>query len=170
MHGVWPPPEELPSPHWSTTAQHGSHYGRRPTRSHTFPDPFFSHGPTFHPFHFTDPFALFEEIFAGTPFSRSSRHQHPFFNRSFQPTRFDHMQTEIEAIMDELDRDAFGMRSFPSFGPPIPTFPMITSSTFGNNGRGRWVSDSYSSTTVNGVTQSIHRRVDTDVSASQSLV
>jgi len=82
------------------------------------------------------------------------------------------MHSDIDGIMDELDRDPFGTRTFPGFGllSPMPVFPAIASSSFsssafGNShGRGRWVSESFSSRAVNGVQESIHRRIDSDVS------
>ena len=116
-------------------------------------------------FHFSDPFSLFEEIFAGTPFARSARHRHPFFS---QPDPFGHM--DVEDLLDELDRDPFGTRSFPSFSPfsSFPAFPsLVFSASSGGNGT-RWVSESFSSSMINGVTQSIHKRTDSEVCGSHS--
>ena len=159
QYGVWPPPEE---PQWSPSAQtNGSNYGRWPPRSNTFPDPFMSHRTGFPGFHFSDPFSLFEQIFAGTPFARSSRHRHSFFS---QPDPFGH--ADIDDLLDEMDRDSFGMRGFPSFSPfpSFPAFPPVVFSSSSSSGNGtHWVSESFSSSMVNGVTQSIHKRMDSDV-------
>ena len=113
-------------------------------------------------FHFSDPFSLFEQIFEGTPFARSSRHRHPFFN---QP--FGHNHPDIDDLLDEMDRDPFSARGFSGF-PGFPAFPQfqgfppIMSSVF-SGGTGRWVSESYSNSMTNGVSQSIHKRVDLEV-------
>ncbi|KAF9531735.1 hypothetical protein CPB83DRAFT_848640 [Crepidotus variabilis] len=167
-HGVWPPPEEddLPSHSWSSRTHHGSFPGRGPYRSQTFPEPFFS-SQFQNSFQFTDPFALFDEIFQGTPFSSSSRHHNtstssrsPF--DAFGP--FGRMQTDIDEIMDELDRDPF-RRGFSSHGFMGPMQPVtrITTTSFGSgSGRGRFVSESYSSSMVNGVQQSVHKRIDVE--------
>ena len=118
-------------------------------------------------FHFSDPFSLFEQIFAGTPFARSSRHRHPFFN---QP--FGHNLSDIDDLLNEMDGDPFASRGFSGFSgfptfPQFPGFPPIMSSVF-SGGNGRWVSESYSNSTINGVTQSFHKRIDTEVCNSHS--
>jgi len=157
LHGIWPAPEEQPSP---TAQAYGPNYGRWPPRSNTFPDPFMSHRTGFSTFQFSDPFSLFEQIFAGTAFARSSSHRHPFFSQSFDP--FGHM--DIDDLLDETDRDIFGMRGFPSFSP-FPQFPALSplvSSSFSSGNGTRWVSESFSSSMVNGVTQSVHKRIDSE--------
>lgn len=162
-HGIWPPPAE---PQWSPTPQaSGSNYGRWPPRSNTFPDPFMSNRTGFPGFHFSDPFSLFEEIFAGTPFARSAQHRHPFFSQS---DPFGH--TDVEDLLDELDRDPFGTRSFPSFSPfpSFPAFPSLVFSTSSSGNGTRWVSESFSSSMINGVTQSIHKRTDSEVCGTHS--
>lgn len=134
----------------------------QPSRSQTFPDPFFSHRHSpFSAFQFTDPFALFDSIFEGTPFS--SRSRHPYYAHRMDPfERVNRMQAEIEGFMDDIDRDPFGFGGFPRFGfSPMHSFPALEPSSVD---RGRWVSESYMTSTVNGVTQTIRKRVDSDVS------
>jgi len=83
---------------------------------------------------------------------------------------FGHMeriQADIEGFMDDIDRDPFGRSAFPMFSPMSS---MIThgSSSFNNSNsnNGRWISESYMTSTVNGVTQTIRKRTDVDVSLS----
>ncbi|PPQ90768.1 hypothetical protein CVT25_010157 [Psilocybe cyanescens] len=169
IHGVWPPPEveEIPTSHMPGSSHHRPFSrSRRPSRSHTFPDPFFSHRHSpFPSFQFTDPFELFNSIFEGTPFQSSpSRHRHPSYPSPMDPFAHMHrMQAEIESFMDGIDRDPFNMSGFPRFGfiPPMPTVHAIEPPSFNNN-RGHWVSESYMTSTVNGVTQTIRKRVDSN--------
>jgi DnaJ family protein B protein 6 len=75
------------------------------------------------------------------------------------------MQAEIEGFMESIDRDPFGMGHIPRFTPRtrISTFPSVD--MFSNeDGGGRWVSDSFMSTTINGVTQTIRKQKDLNVS------
>jgi DnaJ homolog subfamily B member 6 len=75
------------------------------------------------------------------------------------------MQAEIEDFMESIDRDPFGVGHVPRFTPRtrISNFPSVD--TFSNeDGGGRWVSDSFMSTTINGVTQTIHKQKDSNVS------
>jgi len=148
-------------------SRHKSSRHRHSSRSQTFPDPFFSHH-QHHPyssFHFTDPFTLFDSIFEDfNPFRGPSRqHQFPFSADPFE--RMNIFQSEIDALMEDIDRDPFGMSGFPRFGhfPPMPAFPPVDRSSY-ESGRGRWISESYMTSTVNGVTQTIRKRVDSDVS------
>jgi len=76
------------------------------------------------------------------------------------------LQAEIENFMHDIDRDPFG-GGFPRFGlsSQMPAFPRIESSSF-TDGRGRggqWASESFMTSMVNGVTQTIHKRVDSEV-------
>jgi DnaJ family protein B protein 6 len=153
-HGVWPPPAE---PRWSPTAP--TFQGRWPPRSNTFPDPFMSHHTNFN---FSDPFSLFDQIFAGTSFARSSRHRHPFFNQPFSP--FGHMHMDIEDLLNEVDQDIFPTRGPPMFThcPQYPAFPPAASSSVSSGNGTHWVSESYSSSMINGVAQSIHKRRDSE--------
>jgi hypothetical protein len=76
------------------------------------------------------------------------------------------IQAEIEDFMDDIDRDPFGGSAFPMFSPMSS---MVThgSSSFSNSNNGRWISESYMTSTVNGVTQTIRKRTDVDVSPSR---
>ncbi|KIM44545.1 hypothetical protein M413DRAFT_442510 [Hebeloma cylindrosporum] len=166
IHGVWPPPEEDEVPfHAPHTSHHRSYTSsRHPSRSQTFPDPFFSHHhTTFSPFQFTDPFTLFNSIFEGSRFTMgSSRSRHASFMRPMDP--FGHMeriQAEIEDFMEDIDRDPFGRPGFPMFRP-MSSMAAIGSSSFNNSNNGRWISESYMTSTVNGVTQTIRKRTDMD--------
>ncbi|KJA28145.1 hypothetical protein HYPSUDRAFT_212121 [Hypholoma sublateritium FD-334 SS-4] len=170
--GVWPPPEEE---HFSPRTPSGSHQrdyrSHYPSRSQTFPNPFYSHhNNPFSAFEFTDPFTLFNSIFEGTPFQARSRSRHHSYSRPMDPFH-DHMfrmQAEIETFMDDIDHDPFSMSmgGGMGFGLPGPFAPIIqipashhSSST---SRGGRWVSESIVSSTVNGVTQTVRKRVDSD--------
>ncbi|KAF8159612.1 hypothetical protein B0H34DRAFT_704170 [Crassisporium funariophilum] len=174
LHGVWPPPEadEFPTSHMPSGSHFRSHsHHHHPSRSHTFPDPFFAHHhhSPFSAFNFTDPFTLFNSIFEDMGMHhRSSGHRHHSSRSSIRPVDpFQHMhrmQAEIEDFMDDIDRDPFSMRSgLPMFNPmsSMATFPALDHPS-ANDNRGRWLSESYMTSTVNGVTQTIHKRIDTD--------
>jgi len=143
-------------------------YRHHPTRSHTFPTPLFAHDP-FASF-FTDPFTLFNSIFEDMPRHSSgprvhSHSQAPSPFRASPYSNFDRIQEEIEGFMESIDRDPFGMGHIPRFAPRTrtSTFPTVDTSPI-EDGGGRWVSDSFMSTTVNGVTQTIHKQRDSNVS------
>lgn len=80
------------------------------------------------------------------------------------------MQEEIETFMDDIDRDPFSMSmgggmSFRLPGPFAPIIQIPASHHSSSTSRGgRWVSESVVSSTVNGVTQTVRKRVDSDVS------
>jgi len=79
---------------------------------------------------------------------------------------FGHMeriQAEIEDFMEDIDRDPFGRSGFPLFGP-MSSMAALGSSPFNDSNNGRWISESYMTSTVNGVTQTIRKRTDVDVS------
>lgn len=155
QHGVWPPP----------TAQQSYTQGnwQRPTRE-PFQDPFFQ-----------DPFfqhPLFGRTHPADPFFPSSRHPHfhdftdPFvlFNRIFGDLQ--------QAFSRDPFGDPFGHRDDGFFGRGFMSPMSITGSPFGfltggnanvysSSSRGgfsggpngsRWVSESYTTSTVNGVT------------------
>jgi len=166
-HGVWPIPEmdDVPtSPHMPNGSYYNSYSRQRPARGPTFSSPLYSHDP-FASF-FTDPFTLFNSIFDDMPHRSSRVHSHsqghsPFRANPF--SNFDRMQAEIEDFMESIDRDPFGMGHMPRFTPRtrISAFPAVD--LFSNEeGGGRWVSDSFMSTTVNGVTQTIHKQKDSN--------
>ena len=185
-HGVWPPPTEQPDA--------GRNSARSPFGFSSDPfanDPFFrghfgsgsgSRGPQWA---FTDPFELFHSLFgdlhaafdddpffANTPFTRSP-FDDPFFRSPFASSPFG---------------DPFGgslFRSSPFGGSPFGggllggspfggflTGPGMSSSnsrvyssssqTIGTNGR--FISQSRTTRTINGRTESITKRVDADVS------
>jgi DnaJ family protein B protein 6 len=171
LHGIWPPPEEQDD--LFTSRMPG---GSRPqgfprahpssSRNRTFPDPFAFHHNTFRGFQFTDPYDLFNSLFENT-FHAHSRPRHASYP---QMGPFDHiqrMQAEIETFMDDIDRDPFTqLGGFPRtmMSNPMMQMPMPMSLPSGGRDRhGRqWISDSYVTSTVNGVTQTIHKRVDSE--------
>ena len=79
------------------------------------------------------------------------------------------MHADIETFMDDIDRDPFGFGGFGGFSrfgfPMMPSFPALEPSRVD---RGHWVSESYMTSTVNGVTQTIRKRVDSEVSRAPS--
>jgi hypothetical protein len=81
---------------------------------------------------------------------------------------FGHMeriQAEIEDFMEDIDRDPFGGGGFPMFSP-MSSMAALGSSSFDNSNNARWISESYMTSTVNGVTQTIRKRTDVEVSLS----
>ncbi|TEB33143.1 DnaJ-domain-containing protein [Coprinellus micaceus] len=163
-HGVWPPPDtSIPqpspsSPRFNTT---------------TFNGPFFSHShSTFPTFTFQDPFALFDSIFGDIRHQQRGPGAFGFglFDDPF--TRFDRLEREVDRdfssgfFSSPFARDPFGA----AFGPPpgvgfMPPFGMLPGPSTGSRisttmDGGRWVSESYMTQTINGVTQSVHTRRD----------
>lgn len=166
QHGVWPPPEPAPQGPFAN----GAHdpFSDPFFRSDAFRQNPFSRGPRMDPFGgfgfgsrpgprgFTDPFVLFNSIFGD-------------IHRAF----------EVDPFFD----DPFGRRGFGSnhFGggffnnsfPPIPpsSFDFGGGSmqgsrmhSFSNGGSGgRWVSESWTSSNVNGVTHTKCVRKDSEV-------
>lgn len=123
----------------------------------------------FSAFAFTDPFALFDEIF-GQEFPewrhrRSHLHRHSPF-RDFDPflgpfsNPLNRSPLAFGGLLASMERDAFGLsggfpsgsRMFPSLEPP-------------RQRRGRsFIQESYMTQMINGVSQSVHKRRDMDVS------
>ncbi|KAF5373267.1 hypothetical protein D9615_007471 [Tricholomella constricta] len=143
LHGVWPPPEpEATSmPRRDDHAGHRS-YSHRPYQSSrrdffessTFGDPFFT---------FRDPFSLFEDVFGDPGSHHARRHHH---ERSW-------FASELSRLMrDDFDSPfgGFGFMGFPPLEPP----------SFSDSGRGHWKSERFVTTTINGVTQTLHQRHD----------
>ncbi|KAH0836588.1 hypothetical protein J3R83DRAFT_8288 [Lanmaoa asiatica] len=164
QHGVWPPPTPAPQGPFP----HGPH---DPFSGPFFHDPFpqnsFFRGPRMDPFggfgfgsrpgprDFTDPFVLFDSIFGD-------------LHRAF----------EVDPFFD----DSFGRRGFGSnhfgggfFGggfPPMPSSSFNFSGggvrgsgmqTLSNGGSGgRWVSESWTSSSINGMTHTKCVRKDSD--------
>lgn len=169
-HGVWPIPEvdDVPtSPHMHNGSYHNPYFRQRPARGPTFPtSPLYTHDP-FASF-FTDPFTLFNSIFDDMPRHSSRVHRHSQGHSSFRAnpfSNFDRMQAEIEDFMESIDRDPFGVGHVPRFTPRtrVSNFPSVDIFST-EDGGGQWVSDSFMSTTINGVTQTIHKQKDSNVS------
>lgn len=139
---------------------------QRPTRNRPFPSPLFPRDP-FASF-FTDPFTLFNSIFEDMPRHSSGPRVHihsqshsPFRTRPY--SNFDRMQADIEGFMESIDRDPFGMGHIPRFMPTrVSTVPALDISPMESGGGGQWVSDSFMSSTVNGVTQTIRKQKDSN--------
>ncbi|KAJ7460646.1 hypothetical protein FB451DRAFT_498005 [Mycena latifolia] len=149
-HGVWPPPTQpQEQPYSSRTAPH--RFGSRPNSYDAFPDPFANF--------FTEPFDLFDKIFSDyrrpsyRPLHRSSSnwHRDPF-----------EAIYRIQDMMTDLERGMFS--SFParsrSLGFDSP--PASGDRPFGDRGQIRWAQESTMLTSVNGVTNRIHKRRDWD--------
>ena len=162
IHGVWPVPEvdDIPISGMPGGSYFRSYPRQRPNRTHTFTTPLFAHDP-FSSF-FTDPFTLFNSIFDEMPLHSSGPRVHVHSSSPFRASRFsnfDRIEDEIEGFMESIDRDPFSMGSMPRFTPRTRV-----STSLNENGGGRWVSDSFMSTTVNGVTQTIRKQKDSNVS------
>ncbi|KAF8587840.1 DnaJ-domain-containing protein [Ramaria rubella] len=184
LYGVWPPPETLPDGYkWQRGDRYKQSSSSRPpntgpfdSRFDHFPpprDPFSHHLPR-HTFAFTDPFELFNSIFAdmqqdafGSASMFRSPHIHTFasppfvrfppppigFNPFFPPT----------VIPDYPDSHAFDRRGIASRRNGAQVFSYQSSSRYGPHPDGqdpRWVSQSTITRTINGVTQTVHKKVD----------
>ena len=173
-HGTWPPPTEDPPRH----PQHN-------TRSHPFHANFFT---------FTDPFELFNSFFGHAnplhdpfTFGPPAPFPDPFFAPAppFPPAPFGPPGLfNSSAGMDgghfhDVFHDPFVMH------PPVMGGPLFQSQGIGSGGRsvpyfsstssfsnrhgaggGQWVSESRSTSTVNGLTTSVHECVDSSVRPS----
>ncbi|EMD38946.1 hypothetical protein CERSUDRAFT_81740 [Gelatoporia subvermispora B] len=169
-YGVWPPPEPSAEPQPNPRSNYHratvDPFGSNPFSS----DPFFSSGFGFgphRPFTFTDPFVLFNSLFGDL---HGAFEENPFFSDPFL-SPFD---SRSPFGMDPFERamvSPFGSRSpFGSLFGPSPTMhglPGSSSSTrsysavsrsIGMNGQ--WVSQSKMTRTVNGRTETIHKRRD----------
>ncbi|EGN96625.1 hypothetical protein SERLA73DRAFT_184729 [Serpula lacrymans var. lacrymans S7.3] len=166
QHGVWPPQQ------YEAPPMPGRHRSRGAGNS--FPDPYFDFGRMHDPFGFsfggfgssqqqnrgfTDPFELFNSIF-GDMHQQFSQ----FNNDSFLDPFGGH------------GRSRGRTNTFNGFGPSFPFGPSIMVSNGNGHGRsgfhqsqhsfssgsgqGRWVSESRSMTTINGVTESKWTRRD----------
>ncbi|TFK18987.1 DnaJ-domain-containing protein [Coprinopsis marcescibilis] len=155
FHGVWPPPdiEEIPRT------------GRSRPRGFNdpFTHPFFSsHSHSRHrSFAFTDPFSLFDSIFreALGPQSGYGGMQYGQFSESpfdmFARMERD-LDTEMGGFSSTMSLSPFGALN----GFPTSLFPSLGAPQQVRAGGSRWVTESYSSQTVNGVTKSVHQRRD----------
>lgn len=156
QHGIFPPPEYQPGP----SSHRSARRPRSPPRRNQYPDPFYDPA-----FHFTDPFELFESIFGDF-----NRH---FSERSSPSSRF---HSPFGNIMAAMERDMFSDFGFPGTGFPssrsllfpspfsasFPSFPSISAAP---EGRGGFASEGFYSQTINGVTHTVHKRRDWDVSS-----
>ena len=169
-HGVWPPPTEQPD------------FGRRDAFG-SMHDPFMDHplfnrpfGPSrSRPFTFTDPFELFNSLFgdlhsafdndpffSNTPFR--SHFDDPFFRSPFGASPFGGRTGDPFGSM-------FGRSPFGGFlgGPMFPAIEdmpggrFYSSSTEAIGTNGQWVSRSQMTRTINGRTEVITKRIDTQV-------
>jgi DnaJ family protein B protein 6 len=166
VHGTFPPPE----PEFDRSSSDYD-FRRRRHHAHSFGDS--SSTPLgFSSFAFTDPFALFDEIF-GEEFPGWREHRSrfcgpspfmgmdPFFNPFSNP--FARSPMGVDGLLAQMERDLFGMSS------TFPSRTMLSShafagidSPFRDRGAGRFTQESYMTQTINGVTQTIHRRIDSD--------
>jgi DnaJ family protein B protein 6 len=182
LHGVWPPPEHNNDEPHHRSSRHryepSSHQYQ--TYSSPFPDnmfPPFSSGlfgerhPRSH-FVFTDPFALFDSIFGDFP--RAG----PVGLFQFPPRHAEHHSRRHEYLGHPADehhhyedpgRDGYTgphhrrhTHSQGSSYPPMQAF--FQSESHGYGSHGRWTQESKVTTTVNGVSQSVWKRTDADVS------
>jgi DnaJ homolog subfamily B member 6 len=183
LHGVWPPPnpEPNPTPAGRPRASRNSNF-----RHHRYDDPF-----SRDPFHnefvyggpfggFMDPFAMFERVFG----DRSPFDHHTHFERSGQRRRHPsehafadvhNFHSSMNSMMNAMERDLFGSfgRGFgvsmghdPFFSSPTSVGFGGESDSRGSNGNGaRWASRSVMTQTINGVTQSVEKNRDWEVSS-----
>jgi len=115
---------------------------------------------------FTDPFSLFDAVFGMDPHRRHAFRQH--HHRSNSWTSEDPFES-LDADLDDFFDRRFGGGSIGGFrggfgpgfgfGPPaigmrLPS--LVTASPFSQGGN--WAGESFTSTTVNGVTQTIHKK------------
>ncbi|KAF8637658.1 hypothetical protein AX17_002726 [Amanita inopinata Kibby_2008] len=172
-HGAWPPPEpEQDYVHRAGSYRGYSHRHHYP-RASSFSDPFVSHG--FSSFIFTDPFSLFDQIFANEfpdwhhrpsafPGRSGFMHEDPFFG-AFQDPFFHRMPMGMSGLFAGMERSMLGMPS-PFQPQPISSrsFPTIESTHRGRRGRGsgQWTQESHITQMINGETQSVHKRVDAE--------
>lgn len=175
-HGVWPPPTEDP-PHPPPT-QDPPRYTQNNARSHPFRPNVFT---------FTDPFELFDSFFG-----RANPFHDPFpfdpsqtFPDPFAPIRFSSPLDFPDPFIP------IGFSSpLDSFGPFRPSNSAFQSQAAGDGGRsasyfsstsspylnrqgtggGPWISESRSTSTINGVTTSVHERVDSLVRIFSSVL
>ena len=170
QYGVWPPPtaqESYTQGNWQGPARDPFQdpFFQDPFSNHPFfgrsrqTDPFGFFGPQRHPHFrgFTDPFELFNQIFGdlhqafsrdpfGDPFGHDD-----FFSRGFMsPTS-----------MIRMGSSPFG---FPTGGNVNSYSSSSRGSLSGGPSGSKWISESYSTSTVNGVTHTKVARRDSEVS------
>ncbi|KAG9223727.1 hypothetical protein CCMSSC00406_0004932 [Pleurotus cornucopiae] len=145
--GVWPPPEpeyeEIPRR--SGPRHHSSQHHFRTSPMGAFPGPF--DGPFFpRPFGFTDPFVLFESVFGDLRHEFGMPHDSNPYEHRYEPDNpFERMNRMHRHVMSQMDMFS-GFMGPQSFGMP--------------DNNSRWASESHMVSSVNGVTQSVHKRRD----------
>lgn len=153
---MWPPPqpEEDAFQGFFDNTSSGRQRGHR---SHTFPSPFFSHHHSYSNFAFKDPFELFDALF---------QDMDAVFSSSFNA----HSPFDSFGGMHPHRSQSLFSNTF--LGPAIPTLVLDPfGSGFGQErGTRGSTSESFVSTTINGVTQTIRTRRDKDASPSFSLL
>jgi hypothetical protein len=174
-HSVWPPPTEDPPRHTQNNAR-------------SYP---------FHPnvFTFTDPFELFDSFFGHPnpfhdpfPFGPSRAFPDPFFAATgpldyfgpFGPFNsgpgagsgpIREMFVHDPFMLPMMGGGLFQSQATGGGGRSAPYFSSGSSSYLNHQGAGgsQWISDSRSTSTVNGLTASVHERVDSLVRISSSV-
>ena len=177
-HGVWPPPTEDPPRHT-----------RNNTRSH----PFHSNVSTF-----TDPFELFDSFFGHAnpfhdpfPFGPSRTFPDPFFAPIgfsspvdyFGPFRpfnsgagaggslIHDMSAHNPFMLPMMGGGFFQFQTAGDGGQSASYLPSASSyPNLRGTGGGQWISESQSTSTVNGLTTSVHERVDSLVRIFSSVL
>lgn len=172
LHGVWPPPEPEDDYIPNRPRSH-SHYHGYSSRNNAFQGPFYGQPSPFSSFGFSDPFALFDSIFGDSFFGDPGSHRQPSHYRhphrsasSWPEDPFEHvhrMHADISMNMRRMEQGMlFGMGGGLLGGRS--SVPTLESSSSFDNGRTRWASESYMTSAVNGVSQTIHKRRDWDAS------
>ncbi|KNZ75090.1 Chaperone protein dnaJ 1 [Termitomyces sp. J132] len=153
QHGVWPPPEAS-MPYRGANSSHRSHGQYHSGSRNNFYDPWGGHRSAFM---FTDPFALFDSIFDDISPHRGSHHYRHHHERPW-------FAAELSRLMDDdFGFPHHGFGGFTDFPFGRGMLPASQPPFFGINNGGQWQAESFVSTTVNGVTQSSHRRRDWNV-------
>lgn len=190
-YNVWPPPTDQPDTTRDAAgdaARDPFGAARDPFTNDPFFSAHFGPGSSFGPrgpqFVFTDPFQLFNSMFgdphtafqndpffANTPFTRSP-FDDPFFRTPFgQMSRDPFAGTPFSGTLSHpspFGGSMFGGSPFgtlfsgPAFNTSSTRVYSSTTQSFGGNGR--FVSHSQTSRTINGRTETVTKRVDTDVS------
>lgn len=112
-----------------------------------FDGPFFPR--PFNGFAFTDPFVLFESVFGDLRHEFGMPHDPNPYEHRYEPDNpFERMNRMHRHVMSQVDMFS-GFMGPQSFGMP--------------DNNSRWASESHMVSSVNGVTQSVHKRRDWDV-------
>jgi len=165
LHGRWPPPEPETVPLHRSDSPYRPSHNHHSSRNPPFSDPFFGHPHDPFSFVFTDPFTLFDSIFGSLDAHHNNathhyhNHNHASSSRHTDPfERTRRMHSEFDSF---VNHSLFPTGGF--FGmPAIISFPSPEPASFSDGHRGGWASESFMTSTVNGVTQTIHKRRDWD--------